>query len=159
MASCPQAVAPTAFVAASDQFALGALFWPQEHGVRVPEDVSVSGYHGIADTAYYWPPLTTMAVDFPRMGRNTVRALLSLQGIGGRPDLGMPVTELVPRASTGHPRRRDPRTLNCATSCRLLTTEQPGTVGQIRASAEHPRRMAARAAFTGGLPLEEPRRL
>jgi DNA-binding LacI/PurR family transcriptional regulator len=103
MASYPRADAPTAIVAASDQLALGALFWLQEHGVRVPDDVSVSGYDGIADTAYYWPPLTTMAVDFPRMGRNTVHALLALQGVGGPPDLGMPVAELVPRASTGRP--------------------------------------------------------
>ena len=85
MASYPHADAPTAIVAASDQLALGALFWLQGHGVRVPDDVSVSGYDGIADTAYYWPPLTTMAVDFPRMGRNTVHALLELQGVGGRP--------------------------------------------------------------------------
>jgi DNA-binding LacI/PurR family transcriptional regulator len=103
MASYPRADAPTAIVAASDQLALGALFWLQGHGVRVPDDVSVSGYDGIADTAYYWPPLTTMAVDFPRMGRSTVHALLALQGIGGPPDLGMPVAELVPRASTGRP--------------------------------------------------------
>ena len=103
MASYPHADAPTAIVAASDQLALGALFWLQEHGVRVPDDVSVSGYDGIADTAYYWPPLTTVAVDFPRMGRNTVQALLALEGGGGPPDLGMPVGELVPRASTGRP--------------------------------------------------------
>ncbi|WP_454227685.1 LacI family DNA-binding transcriptional regulator [Propioniciclava flava] len=89
--------------ASSDQLALGALFWLQEHGVRVPDDVSVSGYDGISDTAYYWPPLTTVAVYFPRMGRNTVQALLALEGGGGPPDLGMPVGELVPRASTGRP--------------------------------------------------------
>lgn len=103
MASYPHIDAPTAIVAASDQLALGALFWLQEHGIRVPDDVSVSGYDGIADTAYYWPPLTTVAVDFPRMGRNTVHALLALQGIGGPPDLGLPMGELVPRASTGRP--------------------------------------------------------
>jgi DNA-binding LacI/PurR family transcriptional regulator len=108
MASYPHADAPTAIVAASDQLALGALFWLQEHGVRVPDDVSVSGYDGIADTAYYWPPLTTVAVDFPRMGRNTVRSLLALQGIGEPPGLGMPVGDLVPRASTGRPGRGIP---------------------------------------------------
>jgi DNA-binding LacI/PurR family transcriptional regulator len=105
MASYPQADAPTAIVAASDQLALGVLFWLQEHGVRVPDEVSVSGYDGLADAAYYWPPLTTVAVDFPRLGRNTVHKLLALQGIGGPPDLGLPVGELVPRASTGGPGR------------------------------------------------------
>ncbi|MBK8459511.1 MAG: substrate-binding domain-containing protein [Micropruina sp.] len=103
MASYPHGEAPTALVAASDQLALGVLFWLQEHGVRVPEDVSVSGYDGIVDTAYYWPPLTTAAVDFARLGRNTVQALLGHEGLGRRPDLGMPVAQLIPRASTGRP--------------------------------------------------------
>ena len=103
MSSYPRDEAPTAIVAASDQLALGALSWMQEHGVRVPADVSVSGYDGIVDTAYYWPPLTTVEVDFARMGRNTVRALLDHQGIGGRPALGMPVARLITRASTGRP--------------------------------------------------------
>ena len=103
MASYPLDEAPTAIVAASDQLALGVLFWLQEHGVRVPHDVSVSGYDGIMDAAYYWPPLTTVAADFARMGRNTVRALLDPTGIGERRELQMPVGRLVARASTGRP--------------------------------------------------------
>nr|NLI50289.1 LacI family transcriptional regulator [Propionibacterium sp.] len=109
MAAYPHREAPTAIVAASDQLALGALFWLQEHGVRVPDDVSVSGYDGIADTAYYWPPLTTVAVDFPRMGRNAVHALLGLPGAGDPSDLGLPVGDLIPRASTGRPGGGIPR--------------------------------------------------
>lgn len=103
MASYPLEEAPTAIVAASDQFALGVLFWLAEHGVRVPDDVSVTGYDGIVDAAYYWPPLTTVAADFARMGRNTVLELLAHPGTGERQDLGLPVGRLVPRASTGRP--------------------------------------------------------
>ena len=105
MASYPLDAAPTAIVAASDQLALGALYWLHERGVRVPADVSISGYDGIADAEFYSPPLTTMAVDFALLGRNTVHALLSNQGVGGRPDLGLPVARLVPRISTGPPGR------------------------------------------------------
>jgi len=105
MASYPLDAAPTAIVAASDQLALGALYWLHERGVRVPADVSISGYDGIADAEFYWPPLTTMAADFALLGRNTVHALLSNQGVGGRPDLGLPVARLVPRISTGRPGR------------------------------------------------------
>lgn len=103
LASYPVDKRPTALVAASDQLALGALFWLHEHGVRVPDDVSVTGYDGIVDTAYYWPPLTTEAVDFTHMGRNTVRALLDHEGLGGHPDVGLPAARLVVRDSTGRP--------------------------------------------------------
>lgn len=102
MSSYPLDQAPTAIVTASDQCALGVLFWLQEHGIRVPDDVSVSGYDGIVDAAYYWPPLTTVAVDFALMGRNTVRSLLVSSGLGeaGRE---MPLGRLIARASTGRP--------------------------------------------------------
>lgn len=103
MGSYPLDQAPTAIVTASDQFALGVLFWLQEHGVRVPDDVSVSGYDGIIDAAYYWPPLTTVAVDFALMGRNTVRSLLAPAGVADRAGLDMPLGRLIARASTARP--------------------------------------------------------
>lgn len=102
MASSPLDAAPTAITAASDQLALGVLHWLHEHGVRVPEDVSVTGYDGIPDTAYFWPSLTTVSVDFAEQGRRTVEALLRGEARSGRPDPGRPpAAELVPRASTG----------------------------------------------------------
>ena len=104
MGSFPRAAAPTAIVAASDQLALGVLYWLHEHGVRVPGDVSVTGYDGIPDGAYFWPPLTTLSVDFAQIGRHTVEALLSKQSLGSRPDIGGgPAARLVVRASTGVP--------------------------------------------------------
>lgn len=99
-------LAPTAVVAASDQLALGALHWMREHGIRVPEDVSITGYDGILDAAYYWPPLTTVEVDFSQLGRATVQALLAHQGLGGRPETaGVPTSRLVVRSSSRAPGR------------------------------------------------------
>ncbi len=98
--------APTAIVAASDQIALGALHWLREQGIRVPEDVSVTGYDGILDAGYYWPPLTTVEVDFAQLGRFTVEALLEHQGLGGRPDTPRyQSANLVVRASSQPPGR------------------------------------------------------
>lgn len=106
MAEYPLDAAPTAIVAASDQLALGVMHWLREHGAAIPEDVSVSGYDGLVDAAYYWPPLTTVAVDFAQLGRFTVQALLDQVGLGGRPDVGGgPAAELVVRASTRAPGR------------------------------------------------------
>lgn len=102
--------APTALVAASDQIALGALAWLRERGVRVPQDVSITGYDGIVDAAYYSPPLTTVSVDFAQLGRLTVEALLEHQGLGGRPDTAdLQASNLVVRASTRAPGRGLPR--------------------------------------------------
>lgn len=92
---------PTAVVAASDQLALGALRWLWERGVPVPQDVSVTGYDGIPDAAYYTPPLTTVEVDFVQLGRHTVTTLLDPVGSGTRPDSrGGPAARLAVRAST-----------------------------------------------------------
>lgn len=104
MASLPRDPHPTAVVAASDQLALGVLFWLHEHGVRVPEDISVVGYDGIPDAAYYQPPLTTLAVDFAHLGRATVQALLEPQDLGRRSHRGgPPAAELVVRVSAAPP--------------------------------------------------------
>lgn len=102
MRSFPVGDKPTAVVAASDQLALGALHWLHERGIRVPEDVSVTGYDGIPDAPYFWPPLTTVEVDFAHLGRRTVDALLAHEASGRRPDdTTGPTSTLVVRASSG----------------------------------------------------------
>lgn len=96
--------APTAIVAASDQLALGVLRWLAERGIRVPQDVSVTGYDGIPDAAFYTPALTTVEVDFAEIGRHTVRRLISETVAGERPDVrGGPAARLVRRSSTAAP--------------------------------------------------------
>src|SRR5665647_2833728 len=47
-----------------------------EAGVRIPDDVSVVGFDGIPLAEYLWPPLTTVAQDFPGIGRRLVELLL-----------------------------------------------------------------------------------
>lgn len=92
---------PSAVVAASDQIALGVLHWLWERGVAVPDEVSVTGYDGIPDAAFYPPPLTTVAIDFAALGRHTVHRLLGPDATESRPDLGGgPAARLVVRGST-----------------------------------------------------------
>lgn len=68
----------TAVVAANDQMALGAMLALTELGLRVPEDVSVTGVDDIPEAAYFSPPLTTLRVDFAAQGRKVVQELLAL---------------------------------------------------------------------------------
>ncbi|GAB3168883.1 LacI family DNA-binding transcriptional regulator [Myceligenerans halotolerans] len=92
----------TAVVAANDQMALGALLALRERGLRIPEDVSVTGVDDIPDAAYFSPPLTTLQVDFFTQGRRAVEQLLAR--ITGRElpdDDGALPSRLVVRKSTG----------------------------------------------------------
>ena len=67
----------TAFVAANDQMALGAMLALKERGLRVPDDVSVVGIDDIPESAYFDPPLTTLHIDFEAAGRLSVHKLLA----------------------------------------------------------------------------------
>jgi LacI family transcriptional regulator len=67
----------TALFAANDNTALGAILALREHGLRVPEDVSVIGFDDTLNSAYFSPPLTTIKQDFALLGRLAVEHLLS----------------------------------------------------------------------------------
>jgi LacI family transcriptional regulator len=68
----------TAVIASNDQMALGVMLALKERGLRIPEDVSVTGVDDIPEAAYFSPPLTTLRVDFTAHGRTVVHELLSL---------------------------------------------------------------------------------
>jgi DNA-binding LacI/PurR family transcriptional regulator len=96
----------TAVFCANDQMALGLMRALFEHGLRVPEDVSVVGFDDIPEAAYFWPPLTSVAQDFHRVGERLVELLLTQIRDGARPDTHILVpVELRVRASTAPPRR------------------------------------------------------
>ncbi|MDA1361023.1 LacI family DNA-binding transcriptional regulator [Glycomyces luteolus] len=90
----------TAIVAANDQTALGAMLALRELGLRVPEDVSVTGVDDIPEAAYFAPPLTTLRVDFAAQGRSAVQELLSRIDQAPPPRVPSLQTELVVRSST-----------------------------------------------------------
>jgi DNA-binding LacI/PurR family transcriptional regulator len=105
LASLDRLPEASAYVAANDQMALGAMLALKERGLRVPEDVSVTGIDDIPEAAFFDPPLTTLRVDFAARGRQTVAAMLA--GIGGAQALEPPVVgvpSLQVRRSTAPPR-------------------------------------------------------
>ena len=65
----------TAVFSANDEMAQGLLRALHEAGRRVPEEVSVVGFDDIA-AEYMWPPLTTVAQDFTRIGEELVSTLM-----------------------------------------------------------------------------------
>ena len=66
----------TALFAYNDISAIGAIAAFQEHGVRVPEDVSVVGFDDIHAAGYINPPLTTVKQPLQYMGETAARTLI-----------------------------------------------------------------------------------
>ena len=94
-------IGATAIIAANDQMALGAMLALTETGLRVPDDVSVTGVDDIPDAAFFRPPLTTLHVDFAAQGRAAVAELLG-QISGTPPEETIALrAELIVRQSTG----------------------------------------------------------
>jgi DNA-binding LacI/PurR family transcriptional regulator len=97
---------PTAVVAQSDLLALGAIRAAEDLGLRVPEDLSVTGFDGI-DLPWYAGTLTTVLQHGEEKGRQLgamVQALLAGDTVA---DLVMP-TELRVGTTTAPPAAADP---------------------------------------------------
>ena len=59
---------PTAIVCVNDVTAVGALRELRERGLRVPEDISVTGYDNVKLSEFCYPPLTTVHIPRERVG-------------------------------------------------------------------------------------------
>jgi DNA-binding LacI/PurR family transcriptional regulator len=59
---------PEAIVCASDLIAIGAIQWLHQHNYRVPDDIAVTGFDDIPESAFTVPPLTTVHVHKQFMG-------------------------------------------------------------------------------------------
>lgn len=73
---------PTAFFADNDMIALGAMRALQQHGFRIPQDVSVVGFDDLPFCSISTPPLTTVKVYNRQMGCAAVRRLMQLAEYG-----------------------------------------------------------------------------
>lgn len=93
---------PTALVCDDDLLAAGACKAARRLGVRVPQDLSVTGFDDLALATAVEPELTTVRLPAEAVGEAGMRALLAvLAGQSPGPHT-LPVT-LVPRASTAPP--------------------------------------------------------
>lgn len=95
---------PDAIVCANDQMAIGVLHALARSGVRVPEDVAVTGFDDIFPGSLSDPPLTTVHQPMRLLGEHACNRLLERIA---RPDLPQQVemlpTDLVLRRSCGCP--------------------------------------------------------
>jgi LacI family repressor for deo operon, udp, cdd, tsx, nupC, and nupG len=98
-----RATAPTAVICGNDTLAIEFLRTILQHGVRVPDELSVVGFDGVPEGALYWPGLTTAKQPSQALGMAACSALMQ---IIDTPDAASPErvdlpAELIVRESSG----------------------------------------------------------
>ena len=66
---------PPAFFISSDALAIGALRALQEHGIQVPQDVSIISFNDTSIAKYIYPSLSTVTVFTEEMGKQALHIL------------------------------------------------------------------------------------
>jgi len=145
----PRSELPDAVVSANDQMAIGILKALASAGIRVPEDVAVTGFDDIFPGSLCDPPLTTVHQPMRLLGERACARLLDrIANPGLPPAVELLPTELVLRSSCGCPAgtviRRSVETL---TAARLSSAgAPPGRRGTDAQAGSHG--TAARTAKT-----------
>jgi DNA-binding LacI/PurR family transcriptional regulator len=95
---------PTALICVNDITAVGALRELRERGLRVPQDVSVTGFDNVKLSEFCYPALTTVHIPRERIGHIICECLIpGPQGPNGVEHEIVIDPEFVVRESTGPP--------------------------------------------------------
>ncbi|MEM9733132.1 MAG: LacI family DNA-binding transcriptional regulator [Pseudomonadota bacterium] len=98
------APAVTAILCFSDILALGASFQLQQHGLSVPDDISLMGFDNLDWSASNTPPLTTIDLPTTLMGQLASTGLVKRLDGGEAMQSQNLAAQIVPRRSTARPR-------------------------------------------------------
>ena len=77
---------PSALVCANDDMAAGALLAAHKAGLRIPQDIAITGFDDTPVSEIVWPPLTTIHQPLRRMAARAVELLLDRIATGDVPD-------------------------------------------------------------------------
>jgi DNA-binding LacI/PurR family transcriptional regulator len=95
----------SAIFAANDLIALGSLLALHESGIRVPDEISVIGFDGMPESQFFYPALSTVAIDFDVLAKESLQSLFAaIQRSKNEPIKKIGIPELVRRKSTAAPR-------------------------------------------------------
>ena len=97
---------PTAVVAFNDKVALQVYAESRQRGLRIPDDLSVTGCDDILTAQHVEPPLTSVRIPAYNLGRLAVQILFRLirDGSAAVPPVTLLDTELMVRKSCAPPR-------------------------------------------------------
>ena len=104
---------PTCMVCANDSQAVGVSRALHEHGMRIPQDVSLVGFDDMPAMDNMYPPLATVRPDFEQLGVAAMRETLFLLGEGdensfasSQHGVGLIPAKVIGRTSLGTASRR-----------------------------------------------------
>ena len=92
---------PDAIVCANDTMAYFAMEWLRNNGYKVPEDILVTGFDGIAESEDYTPSLTTVKHAVEKLGLICVDTMMEIWQGKDVPQVRYVESELIARASCG----------------------------------------------------------
>jgi len=94
---------PTAVVYANDVMAIAGMGVAQRAGLRIPHDLSITGFDGFEVGEYLYPSLTTVTTAVPVWGRRAAELLLATIAGRSEGDVELPPSQLLVRESTAAP--------------------------------------------------------
>lgn len=89
----------TAVFAANDLSAYGVIKAIHDHGLKVPDDISVIGFDDLPTSQYFTPALTTLRQPIEEIGKTAAHSVLNFLS-GEKHDDRLPPTDLIIREST-----------------------------------------------------------
>lgn len=63
---------------ANDQMALSVMQAACQKGLQIPKDLGVVGFDNISESAFFWPPLTTIQIDQYSVGKVAVEEIIKI---------------------------------------------------------------------------------
>ena len=67
-----------AIFVANDQMALSVMQAACQNGLQIPKDIGVVGFDNIPESAFFWPPLTTIQIDQGNVGKIAVEEMVKI---------------------------------------------------------------------------------
>nr|WP_314419479.1 LacI family DNA-binding transcriptional regulator [uncultured Erwinia sp.] len=92
---------PTAVICGNDLLAFGAMRGAAERYLRIPNDISITGFNDYEYSEHLEHPLTTMRVELDRIGEHAADYLLAALNGEEAPRQTLLKPELIVRSSTG----------------------------------------------------------
>jgi DNA-binding LacI/PurR family transcriptional regulator len=97
----PEGSGVTAVIAANDQLAAAVVRGAWERGWRVPDDLSVTGWDDNPVSSIMPPSITSVAMDYEKLGRRAISHLLAVLQVTIGADGDDSIATIVWRESTG----------------------------------------------------------
>ncbi len=98
---------PQAIVCANDPIAVGACDTAEQQGIKVPEDVLISGFDNLDIAAYHFPSITTVNQFRFDLGGYCMQVMERIWRGEPQERITYCPTEIILRESTGHPKPRE----------------------------------------------------